>query len=312
MYIWIICIAFLSYSHIVMSWNVKFQDLSHVIMSFPVRGSLLRRAAETLFSMAQRVRSSAVILEQNPSPTISWKHLSRVLNVLHGGTKQGKAYAAAYALLTRAQVLLTHVIVPYADLTRTIISTSPQFRLTRSNFYMQESKQWLAKSSSGRWRRGRRGRRWWRSTTSRSSQSTKLPTFFDSTLAESTGMTGEFLFQGSFGQRHAGTLVCLLAWKLPGMFSHISGLRADGFPCTRLVIISTAPNFSIHRRCKLRNCPRTQRFFVRNIAEDIVLYGNPWWNIPAWLGGQAVCPSDFEARALKMSLCHSPLQGSQY
>ena len=67
--------------------------------------------------------------------------MSCVLNVLHGGTKQGKAYAAAYALLTRAQVLLTHVIVPYADLTRTIFSTSPQFRLTRSNFYMQESKQ---------------------------------------------------------------------------------------------------------------------------------------------------------------------------
>ena len=103
-----------------------------------------------------------------------FKHMSCVLNVLHGGTKQGKAYAAAYALLTRAQVLLTHVIVPYADLTRTIFSTSPQFRLTRSNFYMQESKQWLAKSSSGRWRRGRRGRRWWRSTTSRSSPSTKL------------------------------------------------------------------------------------------------------------------------------------------
>ena len=126
-------------------------------------------------------------------------HVSCVLNVLHGGTKQGKAYAAAYALLTRAQVLLTHVIVPYADLTRTIFSTSPQFRLTRSNFYMQESKQWLAKSSSGRWRRGRRGRRWWRSTTSRSSPSTKLTTFFDSTLAESTGMTGEFLF-GRHGQ----------------------------------------------------------------------------------------------------------------
>ena len=125
--------------------------------------------------------------------------MSCVLNVLHGGTKQGKAYAAAYALLTRAQVLLTHVIVPYADLTRTIFSTSPQFRLTRSNFYMQESKQWLAKSSSGRWRRGRRGRRWWRSTTSRSSPSTKLTTFFDSTLAESTGMTGEFLF-GRHGQ----------------------------------------------------------------------------------------------------------------
>ena len=83
----------------------------------------------------------------------------------------------AYALLTRAQVLLTQVIVPYADLTRTIFSTSPQFRLTRSNFYMQESKQWLAKSSSGRWRCGRRGRRW-RSTTSRSLPSTKLTTFF--------------------------------------------------------------------------------------------------------------------------------------
>jgi len=68
-------------------------------------------------------------------------YVSCVLNVLHGGTKQGKAYAAAYALLTRAQVLLTQVIVPYADLTRTIFSTSPQFRLTRSNFYMQESKQ---------------------------------------------------------------------------------------------------------------------------------------------------------------------------
>ena len=68
-------------------------------------------------------------------------HMSCVLDVLHGGTKQGKAYAAGYALLTRAQVLLTHVIVPYADLTRTIFSTSPQFRLTRSNFYMQESKQ---------------------------------------------------------------------------------------------------------------------------------------------------------------------------
>ena len=125
--------------------------------------------------------------------------MSCVLNVLHGGTKQGKAYAAAYALLTRAQVLLAHVIVPYADLTRTIFSTSPQFRLTRRNFYMQESKQWLAKSSSGRWRRGRRGRRWWRSTTSRSSPSTKLTTFFDSTLAESTGMAGEFLF-GRHGQ----------------------------------------------------------------------------------------------------------------
>ena len=61
--------------------------------------------------------------------------MSCVLNVLHGGTKQGKAYAAAYALLTRAQVLLTHVIGPYADLTRTIFSTSPQFRLTRSYFY---------------------------------------------------------------------------------------------------------------------------------------------------------------------------------
>ena len=105
----------------------------------------------------------------------------------------------AYALLTRARVLLTQVIVPYADLTRTIFSTSPQFRLTRSNFYMQESKQWLAKSSSGRWRCGRRGRRWWRSTTSRSLPSTKLTTFFDSTLAESTGMTGEFLF-GRHGQ----------------------------------------------------------------------------------------------------------------
>ena len=55
--------------------------------------------------------------------------LSCVLNVLHGGTKQGKAYAATYVLLTRAQVLLTHVIVPYADLTLTNFSTSPQLGL---------------------------------------------------------------------------------------------------------------------------------------------------------------------------------------
>ena len=187
-----------------------------------------------------------------------------MLFVLHGGTKQRKAYAAAYVLLTRAQVLLTHVLVPYADLTLTNFSTSPQFRLTRSNFYMQESKEWLAKSSSGRWRRGRRGRRWWRSTTSRSSQSTKLTTFFDSTLAECTGIGGEFLFQGLFGQRHAGTLVCLLVCNFSGKFSHISGLRADGFPYARLVIISTAPNFSIHRRCKLRNSGESEGFSYRS------------------------------------------------
>ena len=75
---------------------------------------------------------------------LMWKcqiHLSSVLNVLFGGTKQGKAYAVAYALLTRVQVLLTHLKVPYADLTLTNFDTSPQFGLTRSNFYMQESKQ---------------------------------------------------------------------------------------------------------------------------------------------------------------------------
>ena len=105
--------------------------------------------------------------------------MSCVLNVLFGGTKQRKAYAVAYALLTRVQILLTHLKVPYADLTLTNFNTSPQFGLTRSNFYMQESKQWVAKSSR-RWRRGTRGRRWWRSTTSRSSQSAKLTTFFDS------------------------------------------------------------------------------------------------------------------------------------
>ena len=67
--------------------------------------------------------------------------VSSFLNVLHGGTKQGKAYAAAYALLTRAHVLLTHAVVPYASLTLPNFSTSPQFRLTRSNFYMQELEQ---------------------------------------------------------------------------------------------------------------------------------------------------------------------------
>ena len=67
--------------------------------------------------------------------------LSCVLNVLYRGTKQGKAYAAAYALLTRAHVLLTHAVVPYASLTLPNFSTSPQFRLTRSNFYMQELEQ---------------------------------------------------------------------------------------------------------------------------------------------------------------------------
>ena len=67
--------------------------------------------------------------------------MSCVVNVLYRGTKQGKAYAAAYALLTRAHVLLTHAIVPYAGLTLTNFSTSPQFRLTRSSVYMQESKQ---------------------------------------------------------------------------------------------------------------------------------------------------------------------------
>ena len=67
--------------------------------------------------------------------------LSCVLNVLYRGTKQEKAYAAAYALLTRAHVLLTHAVVPYASLTLPNFSTSPQFRLTRSNFYMQELEQ---------------------------------------------------------------------------------------------------------------------------------------------------------------------------
>ena len=67
--------------------------------------------------------------------------MSCVLNVLYRGTKQGKAYAAAYALLTRAHVLLTHAVVPYASLTLPNFSTSPQFRLTRSNFYMQELEQ---------------------------------------------------------------------------------------------------------------------------------------------------------------------------
>ena len=61
--------------------------------------------------------------------------------VLFGGTQQGKAYAVAYALLTRVQDLLTQLKVPYADLTLTNFNTSPQFGLTRSNFYMQESKQ---------------------------------------------------------------------------------------------------------------------------------------------------------------------------
>ena len=68
-------------------------------------------------------------------------YMSCVLNVLYRGTKQGKAYAAAYALLTRAHVLLTHAVVPYASLTLPNFSTSPQFRLTRSNFYMQELEQ---------------------------------------------------------------------------------------------------------------------------------------------------------------------------
>ena len=97
--------------------------------------------------MMMMVIMTIVSVEQRPGwgehvkTSAVCSHMSCVLDVLHGGTKQGKAYAAGYALLTRAQVLLTHVIVPYADLTRTIFSTSPQFRLTRSNFYMQESKQ---------------------------------------------------------------------------------------------------------------------------------------------------------------------------
>ena len=76
----------------------------------------------------------------NERLAIEHHQLSCVLNVL-----QGKAYAAAYVLLTRAQVLLTHVIVPYADLTLTNFSTSPQFRLTRGNFlytYKNQSSDW--------------------------------------------------------------------------------------------------------------------------------------------------------------------------
>ena len=35
--------------------------------------------------------------------------MSHALNVLHPGTKKGNAYAIAYVLLTRAQVLLTRI-----------------------------------------------------------------------------------------------------------------------------------------------------------------------------------------------------------
>ena len=58
--------------------------------------------------------------------------------------------------------------------------------------------------------------------------------------------------------------MCLLVCNFSGKFSHISGLRADGFPYGRLVIISTAPNFSIHRRCKLRNSGESEGFSYRS------------------------------------------------
>ena len=116
----------------------------------------------------------------------------------------------AYALLTRARVLLTQVIVPYADLTRTIFSTSPHhsFDLRAATF--------TCKNRSSDWQNQAVDDEDVEEDDEevppcRSSPSTKLTTFFDSTLAESTGITGEFLFQGPFWQRHAGTLVCLLA-----------------------------------------------------------------------------------------------------
>ena len=107
----------------------------------------------------------------------------------------GKAYAAAYVLLMRAQVLLTHVIVPYADLTLTNFSTSPQFRLTRGNFYIHtrikvvigKIKQWTMKT----WKKRKMMKKYHQQKLAEH----EADDFFDSTLAESTGITGEFLFQ---------------------------------------------------------------------------------------------------------------------
>ena len=55
--------------------------------------------------------------------------MSRVLNVLHPGTKSGNAWAIAYVLLTRAQVLLTRISCLTRSLrwlTRTTVLLTPQ------------------------------------------------------------------------------------------------------------------------------------------------------------------------------------------
>ena len=190
------------------------------------------------------------------------QQVSCVLNVLHGGTKQGKGYAAAYARTSFTYARYSTLRRPYADKFEHVTTVSPygqQLLHARIEVVIGKIKQWTMKT----WKKRKKMMKKYHQQKLAEHEADDV---FRQHPCWEHGHNWRVSLPGIVWAKACwnSCVPCLLACKLSGKFSHISGLRADGFPCTRLVIISTAPNFSIYRRCKLRNSAESEGFSHRS------------------------------------------------